>query len=188
MLSCCAVELLLCCLAVLVKNVPFPKGAFASIGPALLTGLRAIGPAIFHKSARRVPPLGGRGHQVHICRTAGKIFFGVRRGDTTISQMTLEYFSLAACWVLCCKPKSLAKMGLAILFQGRKNNVEKGLFATGPIFVCLASFQSFWHASHHPLQIGMLLSWAWEGVRSQELCHSLLEGCDGNQVSRFQIF
>ena len=71
--------------------------------------------------------------------------------------------------------------------NGMQSTVVNHLFATGAIFVCLASFQPVGHASDQPLQIGMLSSWAWNGVWSQELWHSLLEGCHGDELPSFQI-
>ena len=48
--------------------------------------------------------------------------------------------------------------------NGMQSTVFNHLFATGAIFVCLASFQPVGHASDQPLQIGMLSSWAWNGI------------------------
>ena len=71
--------------------------------------------------------------------------------------------------------------------NGMQSTAVNHLFATGAIFVCLASLQPVGHASDQLLQIGILSSWAWNGVWSQELWHSLLEGCHGDELPSFQI-
>ena len=52
------------------------KGAFAGSVRPYLPVFARLGFRLSMTSAQGVPPLGGRGHQVHICRTAGKFFLG----------------------------------------------------------------------------------------------------------------
>ena len=74
--------LCLCALALaLPSGASSEKGTFAGFGLALLTGLCPVGRANFCKKARWVPPLGGRGHRVHICRTARNFFCGLQNPE-----------------------------------------------------------------------------------------------------------
>ena len=57
------------------------KGAFAGSVRPYLPVFARLGFRLSMTSAQGVPPLGGRGHQVHICRTAGNFFL---RGDLEI--------------------------------------------------------------------------------------------------------